>query len=118
MARFHGAALGRAALAGAGRAAGRRPAPGQIRTDGPARRRAAAPYETQATLARLADDLHATAPRRLIALGDSFDDDAAETALPPDMRAMLAMTARHETLWITGNHDPGARGWQSLRWTA
>ena len=73
------------------------------------------PYETQATLARLADDLHTTAPRRLIALGDSFDDDAVETALPPDMRAMLrAITGRHDTLWITGNHDPGARGLPEL----
>lgn len=69
------------------------------------------PYETQATLDRLIADLHSTATGRLVALGDSFDDDAAASALSPDARATLdKITARRETLWITGNHDPQAPG--------
>lgn len=69
------------------------------------------PYETQATLARLSADLHAIQARCLIALGDSFDDDAAATALSPDSRALFdTITAGFETRWITGNHDPRAPG--------
>lgn len=73
------------------------------------------PYESQATLARLADDLHATGARRLIALGDTFDDDTAQDALAPLARAALdQITARHDCLWITGNHDPHAPGLPEL----
>ncbi|MCC1480291.1 ligase-associated DNA damage response endonuclease PdeM [Roseibaca sp. Y0-43] len=65
------------------------------------------PYEVQATLTRLTDDLRATGARCLIALGDSFDDDAAQTALPPAAQTLLdQIAARQETLWISGNHDP------------
>jgi DNA ligase-associated metallophosphoesterase len=73
------------------------------------------PYESQATLARLGQDLHTTGACRLIALGDTFDDDAAQDALCPSARATLdQITARHETLWITGNHDPKAPGQPDL----
>lgn len=69
------------------------------------------PYEAQATLARLANDLQSTRAQRLIALGDTFDDDAAATALPPDASATLdQIAAQHKTVWITGNHDPKAQG--------
>ncbi|CUX82604.1 MAG: DNA ligase-associated metallophosphoesterase [Roseibaca calidilacus] len=73
------------------------------------------PYESQATLARLAQDLHATAATQLIALGDTFDDDAAQTALDPMARTALdQITTRHECHWVTGNHDPNAPGQASL----
>ncbi len=69
------------------------------------------PYETRATLDRLAAELAATGARRLIALGDSFDDDAARAALDPDAaRTLDRITAAHPVLWITGNHDPRAGG--------
>lgn len=69
------------------------------------------PYETRATLDRLAQDLGATGARKLFALGDSFDDDAAQTALMPSDQAMLdQITARHDTTWISGNHDRQAAG--------
>lgn len=64
------------------------------------------PYEVQATLERLAAELDATGARRLIALGDSFDDDAARAVLGDG--PLAAITARVEVLWIGGNHDPGA----------
>lgn len=73
------------------------------------------PYESQATLARLADDLRDTGAHRLIALGDTFDDDAAQDALGLQARATLdQITARHDCLWITGNHDPHAPGQADL----
>jgi DNA ligase-associated metallophosphoesterase len=69
------------------------------------------PYETRATLARLAQDLAATGARNLFALGDSFDDDAAQSALMPADQAMLdQITTRHATMWISGNHDMQADG--------
>ncbi|WP_296644525.1 ligase-associated DNA damage response endonuclease PdeM [Roseinatronobacter sp.] len=73
------------------------------------------PYESQATLARLTTDLRITSTRRLIALGDTFDDDAAQDALGPLARATLdQITARHDCVWITGNHDPQAPGQTAL----
>lgn len=73
------------------------------------------PYESHATLSRLAQDLHATGAARLIALGDTFDDDAARAALSASVRSLLdEIIARHETFWITGNHDPRAPGQPDL----
>ncbi|MCB2111617.1 ligase-associated DNA damage response endonuclease PdeM [Albidovulum sp.] len=65
------------------------------------------PYEVEDTLARLDADIGALAPRRVICLGDSFDDLAAAAL---DERALLwlarLMAGRH-WIWIEGNHDPG-----------
>ncbi|MCC5983223.1 MAG: ligase-associated DNA damage response endonuclease PdeM [Rhodobacteraceae bacterium] len=69
------------------------------------------PYEVQATLARLAAELEATGARRLIALGDSFDDDAAREGVAA---ALAAVTARVAVLWVSGNHDPGTAGAEVL----
>ena len=69
------------------------------------------PYETRATLTRLEEDLHATCARRVLCLGDSFDDSIAATELSPEDRQILArlMTGR-DWIWIAGNHDPGRCG--------
>lgn len=65
------------------------------------------PYETRETLARLDADLSATAARRVICLGDSFDDAASAEALAEDEGLWLArMMAGHDWTWIAGNHDP------------
>lgn len=65
------------------------------------------PYETRATLTRLEEDLHATCARRVLCLGDSFDDSIAATELSPEDRQILTrlMTGR-DWIWIAGNHDP------------
>jgi hypothetical protein len=69
------------------------------------------PYETRETLARLDADLEATAARRVVCLGDSFDDGAAAEALPEDAALWLArMMAGRDWTWIAGNHDPGPIG--------
>ncbi|ARC87997.1 ligase-associated DNA damage response endonuclease PdeM [Rhodovulum sp. MB263] len=65
------------------------------------------PYDTDETLTRLADEIAALAPRRVLCLGDSFDDDAAARALPePAARRLLALMAGRHWIWISGNHDP------------
>lgn len=66
------------------------------------------PYETAATLDRLADEIAALAPARVICLGDSFDDGSAAASLDPSDAARLAsLMAGRRWIWITGNHDPG-----------
>ncbi len=67
------------------------------------------PFDTYATLAQLEQVLTATQARRLILLGDSFHDDVAHAEVADDVRERLtAITARVDTVWISGNHDPVA----------
>lgn len=69
------------------------------------------PYETRATLDRLALDLAAARPATVVALGDSFDDLQASEALEPEDRARLAaLREGRRWIWIEGNHDPGPHG--------
>ena len=66
------------------------------------------PYETTDTLARLAQEIAATYPARVICLGDSFDDlRAAEERSEPATRQLAQMQAGREWIWIEGNHDAG-----------
>lgn len=66
------------------------------------------PYETRDALMRLGEDLARTGARRVICLGDSFDDRAAAEALSEDDRLWIArLQAGREWTWIEGNHDPG-----------
>lgn len=65
------------------------------------------PYETRETLARLEADLTATDARRVICLGDSFDDSAAALALvPEDAETLSRLMTGRDWVWIAGNHDP------------
>lgn len=65
------------------------------------------PYETRETLDRLRQEIDGLAPRRVISLGDGFDDVTAAAEIDPEMRALIhAMAAGREWLWVTGNHDP------------
>jgi DNA ligase-associated metallophosphoesterase len=65
------------------------------------------PFDTAATLARLAAVIARHDPRTVIALGDSFHDRNAHERLAPDDRAALsALQARRDWIWISGNHDP------------
>ncbi|MEH0071723.1 hypothetical protein V6L77_17730 [Pannonibacter sp. Pt2-lr] len=68
-----------------------------------------APYDTAATLERLALVIEAFDPARIIALGDSFHDAEGSDRLPPSYRAFLAtLQLNREWIWVTGNHDPVA----------
>jgi DNA ligase-associated metallophosphoesterase len=65
------------------------------------------PYDTMATLKRLAAILARMKPTRVIALGDSFHDPSGDQRLNEADRAMLrSLTASAEWIWIAGNHDP------------
>ena len=65
------------------------------------------PYDTTATLARLAQVITFYNPRAVIALGDSFHDRAAAARMDPaNRRALLALQKSRDWLWIAGNHDP------------
>ena len=65
------------------------------------------PYDTAATLLRLAALIALYAPRRVLALGDSFHDTGANARLAHVDRASLHdLQAGREWIWIAGNHDP------------
>ncbi len=65
------------------------------------------PYDSAATLARLAAAIARYNPRRVMALGDSFHDRDAHTRLAStDRGAIDALQAGRDWIWIAGNHDP------------
>ena len=67
------------------------------------------PYDSRETLRRLQAVLRRCRPRRVICLGDSFHDTAGSRRLAPDdAETLRRLTAAHEWIWITGNHDPDA----------
>ena len=66
------------------------------------------PYDTAATLAKLAAVVARTAPRLVVALGDSFHDrDAAGRLGDHDRSGLRALQAGRDWVWLAGNHDPG-----------
>jgi DNA ligase-associated metallophosphoesterase len=65
------------------------------------------PYDTRSTLQRLAACLEHVAPRRVVALGDSFHRCELAGRLSADDRDELAALQRgRDWYWILGNHDP------------
>lgn len=65
------------------------------------------PYDTAATLARLAVVVARYDPKTVIALGDSFHDaDAHGRVSGPDRDTIAALQAGRDWIWIEGNHDP------------
>ena len=65
------------------------------------------PYDTAATLRRLAAAVAAFDPAMVACLGDSFHDPDAEARLSEDdTMAIQSLTRSREWLWIGGNHDP------------
>jgi uncharacterized protein len=65
------------------------------------------PYDSAATLAKLARLVARHRPRRLIALGDSFHDVGAGARMDGSaLEALIALAASLDMVWITGNHDP------------
>ncbi|MBR1221018.1 ligase-associated DNA damage response endonuclease PdeM [Bradyrhizobium sp. U87765 SZCCT0131] len=65
------------------------------------------PYDTPATLARLAAAVARYNPKTVIALGDSFHDrDAHERLAAPDRAVVDALQVGRDWIWIAGNHDP------------
>lgn len=73
-----------------------------------ARGRMLPPYDTRATLDRLAGLVERLKPARVVCLGDSFHDRRAASRMDPaDVARLTALTVRAEDwVWVTGNHDP------------
>jgi len=67
----------------------------------------APPWDTRATLDRLALLLRRYVPRTVVFLGDSFHDrDGARRLQDADAARLSAMAAAHAFVWVLGNHDP------------
>ena len=67
------------------------------------------PWDTAATLDRLASALRRWQPRIVVALGDSFHDAKGAGRLQArDAARLCAMTDGARFVWVCGNHDPGA----------
>jgi len=67
------------------------------------------PYDSRATLERVALAIRETGARRVFCLGDNFHDDNGPMRLEPHAAGMLAaLTRAVEWVWITGNHDANA----------
>jgi uncharacterized protein len=65
------------------------------------------PYDTPATINRLAVLIERYAPRLVIALGDSFHDGGGPDRMVDTSRTSLkALQRGRDWIWITGNHDP------------
>lgn len=65
------------------------------------------PYDTAATLLRLARLIGYYAPRCVVALGDSFHDGKGPARLSRDNRDNLsALQCGRDWIWLSGNHDP------------
>ncbi len=65
------------------------------------------PWDTHATLDRLAGLLRRHRPATVIALGDSFHDSTASTRLTRlDAERLHGLCAAHHFVWVLGNHDP------------
>lgn len=70
------------------------------------------PYDTRATLLRMAEVVARRPPARIIALGDSFHDPLAAERMGTEERGMLqALAVAAHFVWITGNHDPHPPAW-------
>ena len=67
------------------------------------------PWDSAATLDRLALLLRRHKPATTILLGDSFHDAEGSNRLHPAQRERLALMARATAfVWVLGNHDPTA----------
>jgi uncharacterized protein len=65
------------------------------------------PYDTAATLARLARLVAHYAPRVVVAVGDSFHDGDGPARLSREDRDnLLTLQRGRDWIWLTGNHDP------------
>ncbi|WP_163270578.1 ligase-associated DNA damage response endonuclease PdeM [Chelativorans alearense] len=65
------------------------------------------PYDTAATLKRLAAVIDRHRPAAVVSLGDSFHDADGAGRMPEVFRErLLLLMAGREWYWISGNHDP------------
>jgi DNA ligase-associated metallophosphoesterase len=67
------------------------------------------PYDSRATLDRLATEIAELSPRTVVLLGDSFHDRRALGRMAADDHARLRFLAEgRDWVWLEGNHDQAA----------
>jgi len=77
------------------------------------------PYDTAATLQRLAGAIDTYRPSTVVSLGDNFHDTGAGDRIGEADRAALdALQRGRDWLWIAGNHDPSPPAGISGDWFA
>lgn len=77
------------------------------------------PWDTHATLDRVALLLRRWSPATVVALGDSFHDSDGCNRLPAaEQQRLWKMTAAHRFVWVLGNHDPAPPEGLGGEWTA
>lgn len=65
------------------------------------------PYDTRATLLRIARLIETLKPTTVISLGDSFHDRRARPRMSADdVLLVRSLTSACDWVWIEGNHDP------------
>ena len=65
------------------------------------------PYDTRATLQKLATLIDLYRPETVIALGDSLHDAEGASRMDPfDLESLHILQEDRDWIWITGNHDP------------
>ena len=65
------------------------------------------PYDTHATLMKLAEAIDRYDPARVVALGDSLHDrDAGDRIDRDNLAAIAIMQEGRDWYWVAGNHDP------------
>jgi DNA ligase-associated metallophosphoesterase len=78
------------------------------------------PFDTRATLEKLARLIRFYRPEAVVALGDSFHDPRGVERLNAADRAKLGLLTEHaHFIWITGNHDAvpsGLAGESTAEW--
>lgn len=71
-----------------------------------ARGRLLPPYDSRATLDRIALLMRHYSPKIMLALGDSFHDaDGAHRLAPAEAARLSAMGRQSHFIWVLGNHD-------------
>lgn len=67
------------------------------------------PYDSRATLQRLALAIQRRAPRLVVSLGDAFHDAAGPGRLTLDDRqTLMTLAAGRDWVWVAGNHEGDA----------
>lgn len=65
------------------------------------------PYDTRATILRIAALVRSHRPGTVISLGDAFHDGEAEARMEAaDAASLEALVSSVDWIWILGNHDP------------
>ena len=80
-------------------------------SSGASRGRLLPPYDTRATLLKLAETVDRFQAEAVIALGDSLHDTgAADRICGEDLDILRIIQDEREWIWVTGNHDPHIDG--------